>query len=240
MLTLVECSVFEKLLLGAWTYVVAYIYSDNYIEADPNSIVKRVFKLLPSALFRMVVTGLWFFLLTFVGCLVTIGLSVVLILIQAGVGPPPHNPNWIFVITYTLFEILLFVCILHFALSDSVAVFEPQNYGREALSKSFKLVKEGSGRLTAFSILVLKALSVALLSLPLQQFQLGVADGTLPLWKELLYGFLLVIVSSAITTYFGVCLILVYFVCKSRVGESTISICEHLFSSRSLDESLLP
>lgn len=201
-------SILYTLALAAYLYVVEYVYSDTKSEDDDGSVARKVLKRLPHAFVRVFVTDLW---ISLVAILVTVAWVIVVLVVSviygAVVGSGP-TPLLIFSLMLPLILALIAVTIM-FALASSIAVLEPEKYGRAALKQSAKYVK---GRAATFIYLVLlTGLVQVLVYLPAQ----AVAQTGLPLWVKISVAILISVLSSVVSAYIAIVGVVTYFVCKS-------------------------
>ena len=98
---------------------------------------------------------------------------------------------------------------LSWVVVPSIAVLEPEKYGRAALKQSAKYVK---GRASTFICLILLTVLVeGLVYLP----ALAVAQTGLPLWVKISVAISINILSSVVRAYIAIVGVVTYFVCKS-------------------------
>ena len=204
LLVLILCD----LALAAYLYVVEYAYRDAKSEDDDGSVARKVLKRLPHAFVRVFVTDLW---ISLVAILVTVAWVIVVLVVSviygAVVGSDP-TPLLIISLMLPLFLVLIAVMIM-FALAPSIAVLEPEKYGRVALKQSAKYVK---GRASTFICLILLTVLVeGLVYLP----ALAVAQTGLPLWVKISVAISINILSSVVRAYIAIVGVVTYFVCKS-------------------------
>jgi hypothetical protein len=203
--------VLGMLYAAASTYTVAYIYSNEDVESDDESMTKKVFKLLPHALFRIFVTQLWAFLVVFppmIACSFLSLLIIVLVFSAGFIGAKVffYAVNAVVIIVGFGFS---FSFSIVFVLVVYIAVLEPEKYGRAALKQTTKYVKGRAGII--FGGLVLNSLS-GLAYAPLQPV---IGKAGVPVWVKILVAILVSVLSSVITAYIGLVAVVTYFVCKS-------------------------
>jgi hypothetical protein len=187
----------STLALVAFTFAVAYVYSDvGHTGLEDESVVRKVFKLLrPRAVFRLFVTGVW-------KILALTPVNIVCAAIPFGGayrlygGPPP-------------FVVASIVVNLVFTLARSVSLLEPGRYGSAALQQS---IQYGRGRArTIFCIAVFRMVVVELSHAPAR----AVAKRGLPLLVKITLTSLLSILSSVVSAYVLLIGVVLFFVCKS-------------------------
>jgi hypothetical protein len=193
---------------AASTYIVAYIYSNADSQADDDSIVKKVFKLLPHAFLRIFVTRLWIsvvFLLFAIPCLL---LAFVLNAILSAIVGGPSGPTPAFLmVPYIIGLVALSIM---FALAESIAVLEPEKFGRAALQQSTKYAKGRAS--TIFLVIILLIAMELVVSSSLQ----AVSNAELPLVVEITLVILIGALLSVLGLYAGTVGAVMYFACKSN------------------------
>lgn len=196
-------------ILGAmaFTYIVDYIYSDL---SDDDAIIRRVFKLLPHAFLRVLVTLLWEYvvlLLFAVACGLLGFVLLALYFLVSGVGDP--SPS-VFLVVFGLPQVAgLIVLVVVFANAQSIAVLEQENYGRNALKQSRRYAR---GRAwTIFSVVALGSV----VATSINSHARAVATAGLSLATEVLAASVMSVVFSFCTAYVALVVIVTYFVCKS-------------------------
>lgn len=175
------------------------IYSAVYLQQadtkpENNFIIKSVFKLVPHAFLLILVTGTWELL--------------VWIPVRSGGAISGATP------TFILSEVVPFVIgniavIIVFMLAESIAVFEPDRYGRAPLKQSCKYAKRRPG--TIFCIVIFCKLMGESKNFALKR----VAKAGLPVLVKIIAEILLGILSSVVSAYIALVGVMVDLVCKS-------------------------
>jgi hypothetical protein len=203
--------------LAAFTHVAAFIYNAGDTErSDDYSVVKRVFKLLrPRAIFRVYVTWFWELL---VGVPVEMAFAALAMMIffgkvesvYTGAKTPTFNFLNVVEVHYDWLVGSTAVTIM-FALTEPIAVLEPEKYGRAALKQSTKYAR---GRPGTISCLVI---SVTVIELTLIHAPVSAAEKAgLNLWEKITAASLLSILRSVVTVYVGMVFVVMYFVSKAN------------------------
>lgn len=203
--------------LAAFTHVAASIYSAGDTErSDDYSVVKRVLKLLrPRVIFRVYVTWFWELL---VGVPVEMAFAALAMMIFSGkvesvfTGAKTPTFNFLNVVEVHYHSLVGSTAMtIMFALTEPIAVLEPEKYGRAALKQSTKYAR---GRPGTISCLVI---SVTVIELTFNHAPVSAAEKAgLNLWVKIIAASLLSILHSVVNVYVGMVFIVMYFVSKAN------------------------
>lgn len=193
-----------SLAVASIAKVVEYIYSDH--EEDP-SVISSIFKSLPGAILRLLVTSVWVLVLTILTAF-TVSIPFIilgLIFKHATIIP----------ILQSVF-VTLAVAILGFLflLSQEVAVLEPENYGLKALKRSAKLVEEKL--VVALVLFIFSFLVGALLSNGSNWVASTLATGKLPAWAAYILAVVFALLYLLFIVYALLVTVVLYFSSKVK------------------------
>ncbi|KAG0565272.1 hypothetical protein KC19_8G178200 [Ceratodon purpureus] len=215
-----------SLAVASIAKTVQYIYAEQ--DEDP-AVIKSTFQSLPHALWRLLLTSIWIFLLT-VATIFTVSLPFYIIAWLFN-----HKHAQLF---NTLQQIFLSVSLtilgFLFLLSQEVAVLEPHNYGLEALKRSAKLVQE---KFLASLIVFLVSIGVGALLSRLSTVA-GAYPSKLPHWTIYIFAVLLAILYLVYMVYMLLVTIVLYFSSKLQYDAEDESLPE--FRYRSGDNPYTP
>lgn len=197
-----------SLAVASFCKTVESIYSEQ--EEDP-SVIKSIFKSLPGAIFRLLVTSVWVFLLMLATiCTITLPFILLSLLFQNN-----QNVLLIFAILQQVFlAIAVTILGFMFLLSQEVAVLEPENYGLAALKRSSKLVQEKF--LAALTLFVVSSVVGGSLSNMSNMVATQLATGKLPPWTVYILAVLFLILYLAFMVYVLLVTVVLYFSSKVK------------------------
>lgn len=203
--------ILSSMAAAAFKYIVAYIYSNADSQADDDSIVKKVFKLLPHAFLRIFVTQLWIYVVCFLLAILCLLLAFVLNAILSAIVGGPSGPTPAFFIFFIVPYVIGLVALsIMFALAESIAVLEPEKFGRAALQQSTKYAKGRASTIFLVIILFIAMEQVVISSLR------AVSNAELPLVVEITLVILIGAFFSVFGLYGGTVGAVMYFACKSN------------------------
>lgn len=200
-----------SLAVASVSKVVQYVYSDH--EEDP-SVISSIFKSLPGAIFRLLVTSLWVLLLTIL-TVFTVSLPFAIL------GHYLYKHATIFLILQQVFVSVAGTILgFFFLLSQEVAVLEPENYGHKALKRSAKLVEEKL--LVALVLFVFTFLVGGLLSNGSSWVASLLATGKLPPWTVYILAVVFAVLYLLFLVYVLLVTVVLYFSSKVKYdGEGS-------------------
>jgi hypothetical protein len=202
-----------SLAVASIAKAVQYIYSNQ--DEDP-SITKSIFKSLPHALWRLLLTSIWILLLTFATA-VTISLPFYLISLLLS----HKHAHLLNTLQQIFLSIALTILSFLFLLSQEVAVLEPDHYGLEALKRSAKLVQE---KFLASLVLFLVSIGVGALLSKLSD--VVVTSAKLPRWSVYLLVAVIALVYLAYLVYMLLATVVLYFSSKMQYDAEDESLPE--------------
>lgn len=203
-----------SLAVASISKVVEYIYSD---QEDYPSVISSIFKSLPGAILRLLVTSVWVVLLTFLTVFTVSIPFVILGLVFKHATIIPILQSVFVTIAVTILGFL-------FLLSQEVAVLEPENYGLKALKRSAKLVEEKL--LVALALFIFSFVIGALLSNGSNWVASTLATGKLPPWTAYILAVVFVLLYLLFIVYALLVTLVLYFSSKVKYDgdESSLPI----------------
>jgi len=176
-------------------------------------VISSIFKSLPGAIFRLLVTSVWVLLLTIL-TVFTVSLPFALLgLIFKHAAILPILQQVFVSVAVTILGFL-------FLLSQEVAVLEPENYGLKALKRSAKLVEEKL--LVALVLFVLSFLVGGLLSNGSSWVASLLATGKLPPWTVYILAVVFAVLYLLFLVYVLLVTVVLYFSSKVKYdGEES-------------------
>lgn len=189
--------------LGGVAYIVEKIYSSR--DTDDTNVTRKVFKLLPHALWRVFVTALWTWLLL---VLVSIAHFLLAILLCTITGSNDEYSLVLAMLPWILSA--LFICFI-LAFSRVIAVLEPGRYGKEALVRSAKMVRVGG----AGTILAVY-FSLSWLFAVFGYYPSTITGTMKPGWIVYAVSVVSAVCISFLNLYFCVVVVVMYYVYTSR------------------------
>lgn len=194
----------SSLAVASICKAVQYIYSEQEEDA---SVITSIFKSLPGALFRLVVTSIWILLLSLV-TIFTVSLPFGLLSLLLKDAPVLVVLQQVFV------SVAVIVLGFLFLLSQEVAVLEPANYGLAALKRSAKLVQEKFlPALTLFAVSIVVGVLLSNLS---NWVASQLAVGKLPPWAVYIVAVVLAILYLLFMVYVLLVTVVLYFSSKVK------------------------